>query len=181
MGKLLLWVRRNSRRAAALALAPGLLVLAGDAWVEHYLGREGENPLQFVPVGYGVAAFALLALIVWPRRRAVFTWGTRFVGAAGVGVGLWGAYLHFGILVADVDGKWTTEEGGLNWNVLEGAVEYAPPLVAPLSFAALGGLLLVLTWSRLSLRVRVGQPEVRVVPLVLPEVPAPSEGERKAG
>ncbi len=176
---LLLWVRRNSARAVALLLAPGIAVLALDAFIEHYAGRSGEDPLQAVPVGYGAAAFFVLTLCCLVRPRAAFVWGARVVGAAGVVVGVWGAALHAKLFFEDLGGKWTM-------NTVEGALDIAPPLIAPLAFALVGGALIALTWSKLVLRIEVGAPEQARVTGTVVELPKPGshatdDQERRAG
>ena len=152
LNRMMLWVRRNSARAVALLLAPGLGTLALDAFVEHYAGRNGEDPLQAVPVIYGAAGFFLLALVSLLRPRAAFVWGARVVGVSGVVTGVWGAALHAKVFFADLDGKWTM-------NTVEGALDVAPPLIAPLAFALVGAALVALTWSKLVLRIEIGKPD----------------------
>jgi hypothetical protein len=174
IGKLLLWVRRNSRRAVALALAPGLAALALDAYIEHFIGRNGEAALQWVPVVFGPIGFFLLSVACVLRPRATFTWGARLVGAVAVVVGLWGAILHGQVFYADLDGKWTR-------NAVEGALEVAPPLFAPMAFALLGGLVLALTSARLSLRIKVGAPPVVPALSAAPLSAAAADSERKTG
>lgn len=179
INRMMLWVRRNSRRAVALALAPGLATLGFDAFIEHYAGRSGENPLQAVPVWYGGVAFLLLSFVCVLRPRAAFTWGARIIGAAGVVVGGWGAVLHAQLFLADLDGKWTR-------NTIEGALDMAPPMLAPLAFALLGGALIALTSPRLSLRIKVGRPadarpSAPVLPMPLPAPAAQSGSDRNVG
>ena len=151
VGRLLLWVRRNSRRAFALALAPGLLALAFDAAVAHWAGKDFDNRVQAIPVVYGVVGCVLMMAVCVPRSRALFAWTARLVGAVGVITGVAGTVFH--LL------KWWEELGGeYSAASLEGAFSVAPPLLAPLGFAGVGALLFFLPSARLLLRLRVGTP-----------------------
>jgi hypothetical protein len=151
VGRLLLWARRNSRRALALVLAPGLLALAFDAAVAHWAGKDFDNRLQAVPVAYGVVGCLVMMAACVPRSRALFAWTARLVGAAGMLTGVAGTVFHVM--------KWWEELGGqYSASSLEGAFSVAPPLLAPLGFAGVGALLFFLPSARLLLRLRVGSP-----------------------
>ncbi|ATB32154.1 hypothetical protein [Melittangium boletus] len=150
-GRLLLWARRNSRRALALLLAPGLVALAFDAAVAHWAGKDFDNRLQAIPVVYGGVGCLLMMAVCVPRSRAVFAWTARLVGVAGVLIGLAGTVFH--VL------QWWEELGGeYSAASLEGAFSVAPPLLAPLGFSGLGALLFFLPSTKLLLRLRVGSP-----------------------
>ncbi|WP_233261747.1 hypothetical protein [Vitiosangium sp. GDMCC 1.1324] len=151
LGRLLLWARRNSRRAIALALAPGLIALAFDAAIAHWAGKDFDNRLQAIPVVHGVAGFFLVLFVCIPRSRAVFAWTARLVGGTGVLVGLAGTVFHASALLKELDGQYTASS-------LEGAFSVAPPLLAPLGFTGLGALLFLLPSTKLLLRLRVGSP-----------------------
>ncbi|WP_309891921.1 hypothetical protein [Archangium sp.] len=94
LGRLLLWARRHSREAVALALAPGLVALAFDAAISHWAGKDFDNRLQAVPVVYGVVGFVLMTLVCIPSSRTLFAWTARLVGGAGVVIGLVGTVVH---------------------------------------------------------------------------------------
>ncbi|MDC0714549.1 hypothetical protein POL68_39240 [Stigmatella sp. ncwal1] len=149
LGPLLLWVRRNSRKALALALAPGLVALAFDSAVSHWAGKDFDNRLQAVPVVYGVIGFILLTAVCIPKSRTVFAWTARFVGGAGVLVGAVGTYIHAAAFLKELGGDYSAAN-------LEGALSVAPPLLAPLSFVGVGALLVLLPSAKLLLRLRVG-------------------------
>ena len=176
LGRLLLWVRRNSRKALALVMAPGLLALAFDAAVAHWASRDFDNRVQAIPVVYGVVGALLLVAVCVPRSRAVFAWTARLLGAAGVLVGLAGTGLHFVKFIAELEGKFSAAS-------IEGALGSAPPLLAPLGFAGVGALLFFLPSARLLLRLRVGTPaRASATPVAHLQAPAPAveRGGRKS-
>jgi hypothetical protein len=151
LDRLVTWARRHSRRAVALAVAPGLVMLAVDAAIGHFAGKDFENALQFVPVIYGLVAFVVLAIVVWPKTRGPFEWGARILGAMGVVVGLTGTVLHLSALVEELKGEYS-------WSSIEGGLSVAPPVFAPLAFAGIGALLFFLPSTRLLIRIRIGAP-----------------------
>ncbi|ADO70682.1 hypothetical protein [Stigmatella aurantiaca] len=148
-GQLLLWVRRNSRKALALALAPGLVALAFDSAVSHWAGKDFDNRWQAIPVVYGVVGFILLTAMCIPKSRTVFSWTARLVGGAGVLVGVVGTYIHATAFFKELGGDYSAAN-------LEGALSVAPPLLAPLSFVGVGALLALLPSAKLLFRLRVG-------------------------
>lgn len=151
LGRLLLWARRHSREAVALALAPGLVALAFDAAIAHWAGKDFDNRLQAVPVVYGVVGFVLMTLVCIPSSRALFAWTARLVGGAGVVIGLVGTVVHLRALLEELQGQYTAAS-------LEGGFSVAPPLLAPLGFAGVGAVLFLLPSARLLLRLRLGNP-----------------------
>lgn len=168
LAKLLLWVRRNTRRVVALAIAPGLLLLAIDANIAHFMGGRGSedtflNGMQSVPIAYGIAAAALTFVVVLPfLGRAVFAWAMRILGVAGVGVGLAGTWFH---IVNAVE----LLEGNFSWANIQGTIPDAPPPFAPLAFAGIGALFVLLPSSRLMLRYKLGTvPSTRTAEAVPP-------------
>lgn len=176
-GRLLLWVRRNSRKAIALVLAPGLIALAFDAAVAHWAGKDMDNRLQAVPVVYGLVGALLVMAVCLPRSRAVFAWTSRGVGAVGVLVGLVGTGVHTASFFKELAGQYTLSG-------LEGAFSVAPPLLAPLGFTGLGAILLLLPSARLLLRLKVGSPPASVgstsTHLPVPGSEIPRREERKS-
>lgn len=160
--KLLSWARRHSRRAIALAMLPGLVLLGGDAAIAHFMGTENDLPLQYVPVIYAVAAIVLLLIAVVPRSRAFFSWTARICGGAGVIVGLVGLVYHLLALKSAL-------EGDYSWANLQGTINNCPPLGAPLGFTGLGALIFFLPSTRLLLRLKVGKPVAK--PATKPKLP----------
>jgi hypothetical protein len=126
-------------------------MLAVDAAIGHFAGKDFDNPLQFIPVVYGVIAFIALAIVVWPRTRGPFAWTARIFGASGVLVGLTGTVLHLRALISELKGDYT-------WPSLEGGLSVAPPVFAPLAFAGVGALLFFLPSARVLIRIRIGSP-----------------------
>lgn len=155
LGRLLLWVRRNTRRAVALALAPGLVALAFDAAIAHWAGKDFDNKVQAVPVVYGLAGFLLVTLVCIPRSRTVFAWTARLVGGLGVLIGITGTVIHVHKLLEEIKGDFSAAG-------IEGGFSVAPPLLAPLGFAGIGAVLLLLPSAKLLLRLRVGKPTATV-------------------
>jgi hypothetical protein len=172
LGRLLLWVRRNSRKAVALALAPGLVALAFDAAIGHWAGKDFDNRIQAIPVLYGLIGFVLMTSVCIPRSRAVFAWTARLVGGAGVLIGLVGTVLHSLALLEELQGQYTLAS-------FEGAFSVAPPLLAPLGFTGVGAVMFLLPSARLLLRLRVGRPPS--VSTTSAEVVEHPELQRRAG
>jgi hypothetical protein len=150
------WARRNTRRALALAVAPGLAMLAVDAAIGHFAGSDFDNRLQLIPVLYGMLGFVVLPIVVWPKAHAPFAWAARVLGAAGVAVGLTRTWFHFTALGSELKGDYS-------WPAIEGGLSVAPPAFAPLGFAAVGVLLWLLPSPRLLLRLRIGRRRESVV------------------
>lgn len=172
LGRLLLWARRHSREAVALALAPGLVALAFDAAIAHWAGKDFDNRLQAVPVVYGLVGFVLMTLVCIPSSRALFAWTARLVGGAGVVIGLVGTVVHLRALLEELQGQYTAAS-------LEGGFSVAPPLLAPLGFAGVGAVLFLLPSARLLLRLRVGNPPTAsTAPAEVIQLP---QDQRRAG
>jgi hypothetical protein len=145
------WIRRNTRKAVALAIGPGLLFLALDAGIAHFVGHEASSPaLQRVPVYYGMAAALLLVIAAFPRSRMFFAVVARTAGVVGVAVGLAGTWFHIAALLKDMDGTY-------DWATLQGSLSTTPPVFAPLAFSGIGALIFVLASPKLLLRYRVGK------------------------
>jgi hypothetical protein len=149
IGRLLLWARRNSRKALAFAVAPGLVALAFDAAIAHWAGKDFDNKLQAVPVVYGLVGFVFVSIACIPRSRALFAWTARLIGGTGVLVGLAGTGIHLAAFIKELGGQYSAAS-------FEGAFSVAPPLLAPLGFAGVGALLFFLPSARLLFRLRVG-------------------------
>lgn len=161
LGKPMLWVRRNTRKAVALAIAPGLLLLAVDAWIGHFAGGRGESQIQSAPIVYGVLGMLALLVAALPRSFRPFAVVARAVGVLGVLVGVGGTALHVKATVKLL-------EGDLSWSNVQSVLPDAPPIFAPLAFAGIGAIVYVLASRKLLLRARVGRPETAsatVVPL----------------
>lgn len=160
IGDLLLWARRNSRKAIAVAVAPGLLLLAVDAAIAHFaVSGEYGNELQYPPIIYGVLGFLITMVVVLPKARAPFAWAMRFLGVVGVLVGLGGTGLHVAELIELL-------EGDYSWANIQGTIGTAPPVFAPMAFTGIGALLFLLPSSLLYIRLNVGTPRLAPAPLV---------------
>lgn len=178
IGSILLWVRRNTRKVVALAIAPGLVLLAIDANIAHFMGGRGSedaflNQMQSVPIVYSIAAAVLIGVLVLPLlRRSVFAWGMRILGVLGVLVGLGGTVFHL-IEAVELLG------GDYSWANMQGTLPDAPPPFAPLAFTGIGGLLAILPSTRLLLRLKVGAPQPATGAPVVPL--ADDERQKKVG
>jgi hypothetical protein len=168
------WSRVHTRKAVALALIPALVLLAADAWLEHFVAHDGHEPLQWIPVNFGLGASVLLALGALAPARQAFTKMARFVGGVGVLVGLSGVLFHVLPLLEQMKGVY-------DWPTFAGAMQQSPPLLAPLAFAGVGAICYLLASPRLSLRIRRGRPARRQPPLRQGPPVASAPGERKAG
>ncbi|MBX5480827.1 MAG: hypothetical protein IRZ16_03095 [Myxococcaceae bacterium] len=171
IGRLLLWARRNSRKAIALAILPGLILLGADAWIAHFVGVDSDNLLQWIPVIYSALGLVLLIVAVVPKSRAFFAWVARIVGALGVVTGLAGTVLHLVALKTALDGDYS-------WANLQGTLHDSPPVGAPLGFAGIGAVVFLLPSAKLLLRLKVGKPSsasTAAAPVV------PLDEQRKVG
>jgi hypothetical protein len=144
------FIRRHTRQLAALAIAPGLLALAFDAGVAHYVGRAGDHPAQSAPIIFGVAgALAVIAGALASKRRRIFAWCVRVVGVASIIVGAAGTLFHglalFELLV----------DKGFTWDGVENALYLAPPALAPSAFIGIGVVLWMLGSKSLRLAYRL--------------------------
>ena len=141
------WLVQHTRRVVAALVAPGLLALAFDSGVAHYVGKDGSHPGQGVPVAFGVAAAMAVLIAVFVMKRPTFGWTLRAVGAISVVVGAAGSFFH-GMALWE-----SLAEGGFTAAALEDALFAAPPLLAPAAFAGIGALLWVLVSPSLRLGV----------------------------
>ncbi|MGA9521312.1 MAG: hypothetical protein WBV82_07600 [Myxococcaceae bacterium] len=171
LNRLLAWIRQNTARAVALAIAPGLLTLAIDAWIEHFVSGSGDLPLQWAPVFYGAAAAVLLGIVVMLRSQAPFAFAARIVGVLGVIVGVSGTTLHLLPLFKDMDGKY-------DWSTLQGSLGVSPPVFAPLAFAGIGALVFILASPKLQLRYNIGSASTDDAEVVSVQG---GQGNRRAG
>lgn len=157
IGSILLWIRRNTRKAVAVAIAPGLVVLAIDANIAHFMGGRGSedallNNAQWVPIVYSLVAAVLMTIPVLPQvTRRAFAWLMRILGVAGVAVGLAGTGFHIYNAITLLDGDYS-------WANMQGTLPDAAPPFAPLAFAGIGALLFMLPSGILALRLKVGTP-----------------------
>ncbi len=142
----------SAKQIIAALMGPGLFVLALDSAVEHFVGKGGvDNKLQLIPAFFGPIAGALL--IVLAIRKLRLSEGAvrlvlRAVGGLSTLVGLAGAVFHVLPLIEDLSDEELTR------GALEGAIGSAPPLIAPLAFAAFGTLLVALASPRLVIAFR---------------------------
>jgi hypothetical protein len=129
------------RRKVLLFLFPGMMTLVWDAFFAHWSFAKAAMPhwTQYIPVVYGVGAFAALAAATLLRMPAALSVRiTQIVGAVGLGVGAGGIYFHVVRLIDDMEGEPFT------FTAIGKAVKLAPPIFAPAAFAGIGLLLLCL-------------------------------------
>jgi hypothetical protein len=133
----------NPKRLILLALAPGALVLGGDAAIAHFAGREMAHPAQLLPVTLGPLAALILMLGAWREewlRRAVQVGGALLLALGGAGTAF-----HARALMRLLQGA------PLTWENVTTALAVAPPIFAPGAFALVGALVLA-----------AGNPRVRI-------------------
>lgn len=157
------WIRSlDTKRALALMVGPGALALGLDAAISHFAGREMKNPAQLLPLAYGALACVALVAAAMPKvavqhfRRAL-----RWVGAAGIVVGLVGTGFHLNAL-------WIIlRDEPVTMSAIWYALAVAPPVFAPAGFAAIGALV----WALANPKVVISLGRPTLVPL--PPAPAP--------
>lgn len=155
----------ETKRLAALVLAPGFAALGLDAAIAHLAGRDLAHPAQLLPIVCGpLGALALAAVAATRRGPRALERGLRWVGLAMTALGAIGTGFHARALLRLLAGD------ALSWDGLMTALAVAPPLMAPGAFAGLGLAVFVLATPRLELRLRpeVGPAPVRPVPLAGP-------------
>ncbi len=137
----------SAKQIIAVLLGPGLFVLALDSAIEHFVGKGGvDNKLQLIPALFGpVGGVALLILGVKALRLSpgAVRWTLRGVGLLSTVVGLAGGVFHVLPLLDDL------KDEELTRGAIEGAIGSAPPLIAPLAFAAMGIMLVAIASPRL--------------------------------
>src|SRR6476620_1664292 len=73
-------LQMDAKRLFAIAIGPALLTVGVDAWISHFVGKDGEGlqwvPVMFAPVGM-VIAIAWGAVRMPPR---LFRWGLTVLG-----------------------------------------------------------------------------------------------------
>lgn len=162
MDAALKWMKAVApKRALALALGPGFLVLGADAAVDHLAGRAGMVvPAQYVPLLFAPAAAVAVMAVALPRvKAAIFARVLRGVGVAGMAVGAAGTFFHVRALGRLLEG------GPLTVANLEAALAVAPPLFAPGAFLGVGAVLLALASRRVVVELQGAE---RVEPRVTP-------------
>ena len=140
----------DPKRAAALAIAPGVLTLALDVAIAHFAGREMVNPAQLLPVT--VAPAAAIVLFVGAAKRDWLTRAMRIGGAALAVLGTVGTGFHLRALLRLIAGAGPGEK--LTWQGLQAALAVAPPLFAPGAFLGLGVVVLLLASPRVEVGLR---------------------------
>ncbi len=142
----------NGAAGIALLLGPGLLMMGLDSWISHFAGKEESHFAQWVPVVFGPIGGAAL-VVVGARRlsRRALAIGLFAVGLLSVIVGLAGAGYHLIPFFNDL------QDEKLTFATITGALSIAPPVFAPLSFAAIGGLLCAVASPRVVVRVDLGK------------------------
>ncbi len=151
------WVRRNTRRLICLALAPGLVSLAFEAYVGHYAGttKSGASAWQPVPIWFGLGG-AVLLLALCALKPAAFRVGVRVVGVIALVIGLVGVGFHVWSFVADVVDKGLLGMSGEEfYDELDTSLGVAPPAFAPGAFALVGLILYALGSRSVLLRWRL--------------------------
>jgi len=150
-------IRRHTRRLLCLALAPGLVTLAFEAYVGHYAGstKSGASVFQTVPVGFGLASFVILLMLCALKPNA-FRIGVRVVGVVSMLVGVAGLGFHVYSFVADLAANdLLAQHGDDFYDVLDTALGVAPPAFAPGAFALMGVMLFALGSRNVLVRVRL--------------------------
>lgn len=169
-------LQMDAKRLFALAIGPGLLALGVDAWISHFVGKEGEG-LQWVPVIF--APLGMLVALAWGAVRMnprAFRWGLTLLGLSCAVVGLWGTGLHVQVIWADL------ADETFNWASIQGALGSGPPLFAPMAFAGVGGLIALIAQPLLELRLNRGNQTAPLVsaPVVVVGGAAAEAPSRKA-
>jgi hypothetical protein len=135
------------KRAAAMAIGPGLAAIGADAGIAHFAGREMVHAGQLIPVLFAPIGCAAMIAFAFPRvRGAWFRWAVRAVGAAAAAVGLAGTAFHLRAFLRLMDGgRWSAD-------LIAAALAVAPPIFAPAAFAGLGAVIYLLGSPRLAIR-----------------------------
>jgi hypothetical protein len=142
----------RTKKLLTLGLAPAFFMLALDAAIAHFAGKDVSHQAQWIPVGFGIAGGVGLGLVGLLRssqrgfqiQRMVW----RGIGGLSMAVGGAGMTFHLIPLAKDL------ADEPFSLAALEGALSVAPPLFAPGAFVALGALLIGLASSRLLVRLR---------------------------
>lgn len=157
----------DTKRTLALMVGPGALALGVDAAISHFAGREMRNPAQLTPITYGVVAcIALVAAAVPKLTAAHFRRALRWVGGAGLLVGLVGTAFHAHALWVILQGE------PITLHALVNALAVAPPLFAPAGFAGIGALVWALGNPRVTINVQRRPVLASVPPLPPANFPA---------
>jgi len=157
----------ETKRILALMVGPGALALGVDAAISHFAGREMRNPAQLTPITYGVVAcIALVAAAVPKLTAAHFRRALRWVGGAGLLVGLVGTAFHAHALWVILQGE------PITLHALVNALAVAPPIFAPAGFAAIGALVWALANPRVTINVQRRPVLASVPPLPPANFPA---------
>jgi hypothetical protein len=139
-----------AHRKVLLFLAGGMVTLVFDAFIDHFKwARAHEAGLlhgmawnQWIPIFYGLAAAALLALPALVQledkreNQVLITFGVL-----GIVVGTLGIFFHLKRIVSELPDEHTLEAIGR-------ALKDEPPIFAPAAFAGVG--LLLITLKRLT-------------------------------
>lgn len=134
--------RIGLKRLGALALGPAFVMLAVDAWIGHFAGKEGNHWAQWIPVFAGPVALAVLfAAAAFADSSRIFRFALTGAGISSALVGLAGTVYHLLVLWDDL------RDETLNFSSLSGALSLAPPAFAPLAFTGVGGALVLIAWS----------------------------------
>lgn len=157
ISKLVSWVSGDLSRTIALALAGGFISLSVDSFIAHFVGVAGEHPGQSIPVVTGlVSALALVAGALAKRGSKLRMFAMGAGGLLSAVVGIIGAGFHGLVLLEALSSGPMTLAG------LETALFSAPPPLAPLAFAGLGGLAVLIGSPRISLALT---PRAALVPV----------------
>ncbi len=141
----------NGAAGVALLIGPGLAFLALDSWISHFAGKDASHSAQWVPVIFGpIAAVVLIAIGARRLSRRALAIGLFVVGLLAVAVGLAGAGYHLIPFFDDL------KDEPLTFTTITSALSIAPPVFAPLAFAAIGSLLCAVASPRVVVRVELG-------------------------
>jgi hypothetical protein len=157
------WLGPNTRRLIGLLLAPGLLGLAFEAGVGHFAGKAGAKDAQILPVYFGIGAFLVLFIGCLIPKRKINNVVLRVVGALSIAMGLLGTYFHLVAFVEELLGK------TIDADVLEDALNSAPPAFAPMAFTMFGVILWALASKNVLLRLRLPRRKAKNAPAPAPK------------
>jgi hypothetical protein len=146
LAELFPWARRiplpaNRDQFMLLLAAVNEIFLGIDIYLAHSMSGTIRSPYEWIPIIFGPVAGGLLLLagLVALRRRRLASIIVALVGFASVIVGVWGTYfhLHRALLLTAPAGQQVTPD----------LLEWAPPLLGPLTFILIAILAFSAAWQ----------------------------------